>query len=119
MTTLTQDAPRRARDFAWYTALVHRISGVLLACFLPLHFLALALALNGAARLDGFLRWTEQPLVQVAEAILVFLLTVHLLGGVRVLLVEFLSWRAARKQTIAIALAAAALVALGFYIGLH
>jgi fumarate reductase subunit D len=119
MTTLTQDAPRRARDFVWYAALVHRISGVLLACFLPLHFLALALALNGAARLDGFLRWTEQPLVQAAEGVLVFLLTVHLLGGLRVLLVEFLSWRAARKRTIVFALGIAALVSLGFYIGLH
>jgi succinate dehydrogenase subunit D len=119
MTTLTQDAPRRQRDFAWYAALVHRISGVLLACFLPLHFLALALALNGETKLDGFLRWTEQPLVQAAEAVLVFLLTVHLLGGLRVLLVEFLSWRAGRKETITVALAAAALVALGFYIGLR
>ena len=119
MSTLTQDAPRRARDFAWYAALVHRISGVLLACFLPLHFLALALALNGAARLDGFLRWAEQPSVQAAEAVLVFLLTVHLLGGLRILLVEFFSWRAARKDTIAIALGLAALVALGFYLGLH
>jgi fumarate reductase subunit D len=119
VTTLTQDAPRRARDFVWYAALVHRISGVLLACFLPLHFLALALALNGAAQLDGFLRWTEQPLVRAAEAVLVFLLTVHLLGGLRVLLVEFFSWRAGRKEIIAIALGVAALVALGFYIGLR
>lgn len=119
MTALTQDAPRRARDFVWYAALVHRVSGVLLACFLPLHFLALALALDGAARLDGFLRWTEQPLVQAAEAVLVFLLTVHLLGGLRVLLVEFLSWRAVRKDTIALALVAAALVGLVFYIGLR
>jgi fumarate reductase subunit D len=119
MTTLTQDAPRHTRDFAWYAALVHRVSGVLLACFLPLHFLALALVLNGAARLDGFLRWTEQPLVQAAEAALVFLLTVHLLGGLRLLLVEFLSWRAGRKGTIAVALVLAALVALGFTIGLR
>jgi succinate dehydrogenase subunit D len=119
MSTLTQDAPRRMRDFVWYAALVHRISGVLLACFLPVHFLALSLALNGAARLDGFLRWTEQPLVQAAEAVLVFLLTVHLLGGLRVLLVEFFSWRAGRKQTIAFALGVSALVALGFYIGLR
>ena len=119
MTTLTQDAPRRARDFAWYAALVHRISGVLLACFLPVHFLMLALVLTNAAGFDGFIAWTEQPFVQLAEVVLVFLLTVHLLGGLRVLLVEFLSWRAGRKDTIAFVLGVAVLVALGFYIGLR
>ena len=118
MTTLTQDAPRRARDVVWYAALVHRISGVLLACFLPLHFLALALALNGEAKLDGFLRWTEQPLVEVAEGVLVFLLTVHLLGGLRLLLIEYGAVRPGRKELVALAFGTAAILALAFYIGL-
>ena len=117
MTTITQDAPRRARDFVWHAALVHRISGVLLACFLPVHFFVLALVLTNAAGFNGFIAWTEQPLVQLAEAVLVFLLTVHLLGGLRVLLVEFLSWQARRKDTVALALGIAALIAIGFYIG--
>ena len=39
--------------------MVHRISGLALACFLPLHFLTLGLAIEGEARLDGFLRWMD------------------------------------------------------------
>ena len=40
------------RDILWSMAFVHRVSGVLLACFLPLHFLLLGSALDGAAKLD-------------------------------------------------------------------
>ena len=49
--------------------MVHRISGLALACFLPLHFLALGLAIDGEARLDGFLKWTANPLVKLAETV--------------------------------------------------
>ncbi len=55
-------------------ALVHRLSGLALAIFLPLHFLTLGLAIDGEAQLDGFLRWSDQPLVKLAESGLVFLL---------------------------------------------
>jgi len=90
------DAAHR-RDLGWIAALVHRISGLGLAIFLPLHFLVLALALNGAAALDGFLQLTHQPVVKLAEAGLVAMLVVHLLGGVRLLLIEFLPWRGGQK----------------------
>ena len=73
------------RDALWIAAMVHRISGLALACFLPLHFLALGLAIQGEARLDGFLKWTANPAVKLAESGLVFLLAVHMLGGIRVL----------------------------------
>ena len=39
----------------WWAALLHRLSGVALAIFLPLHFLALGTALAGADALDRFL----------------------------------------------------------------
>jgi len=67
----------------WIAALVHRLSGLALAIFLPLHFLALGLAIRGEASLETFLRWSDQPLVKLAEGGLIFLLTVHLLGGLR------------------------------------
>lgn len=120
MTTLTHTAPAgHRRDLFWIAALVHRLSGVLLACFLPLHFLALALVLTDAAQFDSFIAWTERPLVQAAEAVLVFLLAVHLLGGLRILLIEMLTWRPARKDLVGVVVGAAALVALGFYLGLR
>ena len=105
------------RDALWLAAMVHRISGLSLACFLPLHFLALGLALDGEARLDGFLKWTDNPLVKVAEAGLVFLLAVHLLGGIRVLLIENMPWRDGQKNLAIGALAVACVAALAFLIG--
>jgi fumarate reductase subunit D len=120
MSTLAHNAPRaHRRDLFWIAALIHRVSGVLLACFLPLHFLALALVLTGPARFDRFIAWTERPLVQAAEAVLVFLLTVHLLGGLRLLLIEYAAWKPGRKEAVAFALGAALIVALAFYIGLR
>jgi fumarate reductase subunit D len=94
----------RARNHpAWWAFLVHRLSGVLLAAFLPLHFWALAQALDGAARLDAFLRWSEQPLVKAAETGLVLLLAAHLTGGLRLLALEFLAWRPWQKSLLAAA----------------
>jgi fumarate reductase subunit D len=120
MTSITQSAPRaHRRDLFWIAALIHRVSGVLLACFLPFHFLALALVLTGPAQFDQFIAWTEQPLVRIAEAVLVFLLTVHLLGGLRLLLIEFAGWPPGRRGVVAFAAGTAAIVALAFYIGMR
>jgi fumarate reductase subunit D len=94
--------------------MVHRLSGLALACFLPLHFLALGLALNGEDQLDRFLAWTKNPVVKLAETTLVFLLAVHMLGGIRVLLIENLPWREGHKQLATAALAAAAVAAIAF-----
>jgi fumarate reductase subunit D len=101
-------------DPLWIVALIHRLSGLALACFLPLHFLTLGLAIDGAARLDGFLQWTANPLVKAAETLLVFLLAVHMLGGIRVLVLENLPWREGQKQMATAALIAASIAALVF-----
>ena len=98
----------------WTAALIHRLSGLLLALFLPLHFLALGLAIKGEGQLDSFLRWSEQPLVKLAEAGLVTLLVVHLLGGIRVLLLENLPWRSAYKSLALGAFAVAIVAGLVF-----
>jgi succinate dehydrogenase subunit D len=98
----------------WLAALVHRLSGLTLAIFLPLHFLALGLAISGTASLDSFLRWTDQPLVKLSEVLLMFLLTVHLLGGLRVLLIENFDWRDGQKQLATLAATVSALVAFFF-----
>lgn len=103
------------RDALWIFAQVHRVSGLLLAIFLPLHFLALGLAIEGEARLDGFLAWTRNPFVKVAETALLFTLAVHLLGGLRVLVIETLPWRAKQKQMALGAATVAAVVALTFF----
>jgi fumarate reductase subunit D len=109
-------APRlnHRRNVLWVAALVHRLSGLALAIFLPLHFLALGLAIDGEARLEGFLRWSDQPLVKLAESGLVFLLVVHMLGGLRLLVIENLEWRDGQKQLATIAAGISALIAFAF-----
>lgn len=87
---------------AWIAFAVHRVSGLLLALFLPLHFWALSQAIAGEAALEGFLRWTAHPLVKVAETVLVVLLAAHLAGGLRVMALEFLGWRSAQKSLVAV-----------------
>ena len=44
------------RQPGFLAAMLHRLSGIALAVFLPLHFLALATALNGSDALDAFLK---------------------------------------------------------------
>lgn len=87
---------------AYWAFLVHRISGVGLALFLPLHFWVLALMLE-PARADAFFRWTAQPLVKLAETVLVVFLAAHLAGGLRLLALEFLPWQDSQKSRIAVA----------------
>lgn len=92
----------RARAHPSYAAfVVHRVSGLLLALFLPLHFWALGQAIEGEAALDSFLRWTDSPLLKVAETGLVVLLAAHLAGGLRLLAVEFAGWREWQRGAVA------------------
>ncbi len=107
------DLQRRGNTL-WIAALIHRLSGLALAIFLPIHFFVLGLSFHGGARLDNFLHWTDQPLVKFAEGGLVFLLAVHLLGGLRVLVIENFAWRDGQKQLATLAAAAAAIVAFVF-----
>ncbi|MBA3597156.1 MAG: succinate dehydrogenase, cytochrome b556 subunit [Methylibium sp.] len=92
----------RARGHAAYWAfVVHRVSGLLLALFLPLHFWVLAQALHGHAAFDRWLRLADMPLFEFAEWGLVVLLSMHMVGGVRLLLIEFTPWSGLRKNWIA------------------
>jgi fumarate reductase subunit D len=106
----------RARSHPAYWAFVaHRVSGIVLALFLPVHFFVLSQALSRPAALDGFLGWTREPAVKFAETALVLALAVHLGGGVRLLFVEFAGWRADwQKTSIAVAFGAALAYALLF-----
>jgi fumarate reductase subunit D len=106
-------ARRHRQAILWTAALVHRLSGIGLAIFLPLHFLVLGLALRGAKALDGFLRLTEIPAIKFAEAGLIFLLVVHLLGGLRLLVLETLPWFGAQRK---LAIGAAALSGLATFV---
>ena len=94
----------RARNHPSYWAfVVHRVSGIALALFLPAHFLVLGTALRDDGALDAFLRWSEQPLVVAGEWILVMLLAAHLAGGLRLLALELLPWRNWQKALAACA----------------
>ncbi len=109
----------RARNHpAWWAFLVHRLSGLALALFLPLHFWALGQAIQGEARLETFLRWSDAPLVKLAEWGLVVLLSAHLTGGLRLLALEFLPWRDWQKSLAAVAGGLALIAGLAFALAL-
>ena len=93
--------PRGRSHPAYIAFLIHRLSGLLLALFLPLHFWALGQAIRGEAALEGFIRWTDNGVLKAAETVLVVLLAAHLAGGLRVLALEFLGWRSAQKSLVA------------------
>lgn len=105
----------RSRNHPGYWAFfLQRVSGVLLAAFLPVHFWALGQALHGAAALDRFLVWTDSPLAKFGEFGLVVLLALHLTGGIRLLMLEFLDWREWQKALLAAAAAGTAAAGLAF-----
>lgn len=110
-------ADRRHAGFAAF--IIHRLSGIALALFLPLHFLALGLALEGASSLDAFLAFSELPWVKVSEWALVVLLCVHLSFGLRILALEFLPWRGARKSWLGWGAGLAAAAGLLFIVGIR
>ncbi len=109
---------RPRRHPTWIAFLVHRLSGLALALFLPLHFWALGQAITGAAALEGFLQWSAHPLVKLSETGLVVLLAAHLAGGLRVLALEFLGWRAQQKTLVAASAGIAFAVGLLFLLNL-
>jgi len=116
---MTASGWRNRGAAAYWAFLVHRISGVLLTLFLPLHFLVLAQALRGEAALGAFVRWTQAPLVEASEVGLVFLLAAHLAGGLRLLLIEWGGWRReAQPALLALSGGAAAFCALAFALNL-
>ena len=102
-------ASHRQRGFV--AAILHRLSGIALAIFLPLHFLALATALNSAHALDSFLALTRQPPVMATEYGIVSALATHMALGLRVLAIEFFDFR---EKTFAVLSAClAAVLAVG------
>lgn len=105
---------RHHRGPGFYAFLTHRLSGLALAIFLPLHFLALGLALESLPAFDDFLRWSDGPAVKVAEWGLTILVSVHLTLGLRLLAIEMLPWRGQRLRWIGAAGGAAVLAAIIF-----
>lgn len=96
----------------YVAALLHRLSGIALAIFVPFHFIALAMVLDGADALDSFLALTDDPLVKLSEAGLVAALALHMALGLRVLGIEFLG---VRERSAA---AVSACIGIGFALGL-
>ena len=93
-------------------AMLHRLSGIALAIFLPMHFIALGTALGGADSLQSFLGVTHNAFVRAAEWGLVTALGMHMALGLRVLAIELF---AVRERS---ALVVSACVACSLTVGL-
>ena len=111
-------SPRLPAHAGTWTALAHRLSGVLLTLFLPVHFYALGSTLEGAAAFDALLAWTHHPLVKFSEWGIVVLLATHLGCGLRVLALELLPWRDWQKSLAAVAVGIACVAGLAFALAL-
>ena len=107
--------PHRSHPL-WFAFILHRVSGLALALFLPLHFYVLAMALTSPEALDGFLSWTDMTIVKLAEYGLVFLLAAHFFGGLRLLALEFRPWSPRQKTLAAGAVALAFCVSTIFFL---
>ena len=99
---------------SYWVFVVHRVSGVALAAFLPLHFWTL----GNALQIEDFIAWTQQPLVKLGEWLIVVALAAHLGGGLRVLALELLPWRGWQKSLAAAAAALTLGVGLAFALAL-
>jgi fumarate reductase subunit D len=106
--------PVSHRQPGYLAALLHRLAGIALAVFLPIHFMALASALNGADALDAFINVTQAPVLKIAEGVIVVALALHMALGLRVLTIEFLPMRERTGITVSLCLAAAFAVGLMF-----
>ena len=100
----------------WYAFLLHRISGVALALFLPVHFWVLSQPLTDPVAFQALIAWTDRPAVKVAAFGLVFLLAVHFFGGLRLLVLELTPWQPWQKGWAAAAVATGFAVATLFFL---
>jgi fumarate reductase subunit D len=100
LSAMRRNDARSRRHVGWWAFIFHRISGLLLSLFLPLHLLALGQSLRGETALGEFLHWADQPLFKLAVWGLTVLLAVHLIGGIRLLWLEFLPWKGMRRGMI-------------------
>ena len=71
------------RQPGFLAAMLHRLAGIALAIFLPIHFVVLSAALNGADALDSFLKVTASPLLKLSEGGIVVALALHMALGDR------------------------------------
>ena len=74
------------------------------------------MAVTDRQRLDGFLAMTESSVIKFAEVGLVFMLAVHLFGGLRLMALEWLPWSAPQKTLAALSVAASFFVATLFFL---
>ena len=102
------------RQPGFLAALAHRLAGIALASFLPIHFLALGTALGGADAFESFFAATNTAPVKLAEGAIVVALALHMALGLRVLAIEFMPARERTRVAVSICLVAALAIGLLF-----
>lgn len=81
------------RNHASYAAFaLHRLSGLCLAAFLPIHLFTLSLIMLDPELFESFLSWSATPAAKASETILILLTAAHLAGGVRILAFEWFAF---------------------------
>ncbi len=71
--------------FAW---ILHRVTGIGLAIYLPMHIYATS-SLQDPAKFDQVMAFLNQPLFKIAEIALLGAVIFHSLNGVRILIIDW------------------------------
>ena len=69
---------------------IHRLTGIILALYLPIHIILHSIALiAGQEVYDRMARVIENPLGLLLEYLIVSAVIVHMLNGIRIMLIDF------------------------------
>ncbi len=69
-------------------SILHRLSGLLLALFLPVFIYGFYLSTQGKTQFDQLMGYFENPGIQILLIILVWTITHHVFAGIRYLLID-------------------------------
>ena len=103
----------------YWAFLAHRLSGLALAAFVPVHLYVLGLALAESSAFADFISWSNTPVLKAIETGLVVFLAAHLTGGLRLLALEFLAWRDWQKTLVALSCGLSLCIGLVFFLNAH
>ena len=78
--------------------ITHRITGITFLIFIFLHMFTLSSVLLGPDAFEDALLFYDSPLGHVLEFMLMFAVSIHLVNGVRITIIDFFNLSSAHKK---------------------
>jgi len=106
----------RNKYFGMYAFWIHRITGVIITMFLFSHIWTLSAVFRGKDAYDYAISKFDTKLGYVLQYLLLLTIAVHLLNGIRIIVIDFWGFTRDQKQIAGICLFVLFLIAIiGFY----